>query len=143
MKRNLIVLSCTALFAIGFSFSAFSGSAPDADSDGVPDAYDNCIDVPNGPLASTGQCNDQEDYATNGYGNPCDTDVNHDGATGLDDLSLTIVAQGAGPGNINDFNCDNGVGLDDLSKSITQQNTTPGTSGLPCAAPTATGCSAE
>lgn len=143
MKRNLIVLSCAALFAIGFSFSAFSGSAPDADADGVPDAYDNCINVPNGPLAGTGSCNDQEDDATNGYGNPCDTDVNHDGGTGLDDLSLTILAQGEPAPNINDFNCDGGVGLDDLSQSILQQNTTPGLSGLPCAAPSATGCSAQ
>ena len=141
--RNLIVFSCTALLAIGFSFSAFSGSAPDADADGVPDAYDNCVDTPNGPLLSTGSCVNQEDNATNGYGNPCDTDVNHDGGTGLDDLSMTIVAQGNGAGDINDFNCDNGVGLDDLSFSILQQNQAPGPSGLPCAAPGATACQAE
>ena len=143
MMRNLIVFSCTALLAIGFSFSAFSGSAPDADSDGVPDAYDNCVDVPNGPLLSTGSCVGQEDNATNGYGNPCDTDVNHDGGTGLDDLAMTITAQGNGAGDINDFNCDNGVGLDDLAFSILAQNTAPGPSGLSCAAPTATGCQAQ
>jgi hypothetical protein len=143
MIRNLIVLGCTTLLTIGLSFGSFAGSAPDADSDGVPDVYDNCIDVPNGPLLGTGNCTSQEDYDGNGYGQPCDTDVNNDGGTGLDDIGLVIAAQGNGADDTSDFNCDLGVGLDDLATALTALGSAPGPSGLSCAAPTATTCVAQ
>jgi hypothetical protein len=143
MIRNLIVLGCTALLTIGLSFGSFAGSAPDADSDGVPDAYDNCVNTPNGPLLATGNCSSQEDYDGNGYGQPCDTDVNNDGSTGLDDIAIVITAQGNGADDISDFNCDLGVGLDDLATALSQITFTPGPSGLSCAAPTATNCVAQ
>ena len=143
MTRNLIVLGCTALLTIGLSFGSFAGSAPDADGDGVPDAYDNCVDIANGPLASTGNCDAQEDYNTNGYGQVCDADLNEDGGVGLDDMGILLNNLNAGAGNTADLNCDGGVGLDDMGRLLNSLNLTPGPSGLPCAAPTATACTAQ
>lgn len=42
----------------------------DSDDDGIPDAFDNCIRVPN---------SDQRDTNSDGFGNVCDADVNNDG----------------------------------------------------------------
>jgi hypothetical protein len=143
MIRNIIVLGCTALLTIGLSFGAFAGAAPDADADGVPDAYDNCVNMQNGPAASIfGNCNGQQDTATNGYGNPCDTDINHDGVTGADDLADFLTTLGD-IGTTSDFNCDGVVGADDLAHFLTQLGNTVGPSGLACAAPTALNCSAS
>ena len=143
MIRNIIVLGCTALLTIGLSFGAFAGAAPDSDADGVPDAYDNCTTTPNGPTLSTFPlCSGQQDEDTNGYGNPCDTDVDNDGATGLSDVGIVLNALGTLGGNT-DFNCDGGTGLDDVGTILNQLGNLPGPSGLACAAPTATNCSAS
>jgi uncharacterized protein (TIGR03790 family) len=45
-------------------------ASDDTDGDGVPDASDNCIEVPNA---------DQRDTDGDGYGNICDGDVDNDG----------------------------------------------------------------
>jgi hypothetical protein len=143
MIRNIIVLGCTALLTIGLSFGAFAGAAPDSDADGVPDAYDNCVTIQNGPTASIYPgCSGQQDTNENGYGNPCDTDVNSDGATGADDLGQVLGVLGD-PGTTSDFNCDGAVGADDLGIVLSQLNDTPGPSGLSCAQPTATNCVAN
>jgi hypothetical protein len=144
MIRNLIVLGCTALLTIGLSFGAFAGAAPDSDADGVPDAYDNCVNDQNGPAASTYPgCSGQQDYAGNGYGQPCDQDVNHDGAVGLDDVGDVLAALGSAGNSDSDFNCDDGTGLDDLGIILNALGDTPGPSGLVCAAPSATNCVAS
>jgi len=143
MTRNLIVLGCAALLTIGLSFGSFAGSAPDSDGDGVPDDYDNCVNIANGPLASTGGCDSQEDYNTNGYGQVCDADLNEDGGTGLDDMGILLNSLGGGATNIADLNCDGGVGLDDMGDLLNKLGTTPGASGLACAAPMATACTAQ
>jgi hypothetical protein len=119
MTRNLIVLGCAALLAIGLSFGSFAGSVPDADSDGVPDNFDNCVDVANGPLAGTGLCNGQEDATLDGYGNPCDYDPNDDGASGPDDLAAmldNVAAVSTNP--VFDNNCDGAAGPDDLAAML-------------------------
>ena len=138
MKRNLIVIGCAAMLAFGLSFGSFAGSSPDGDSDGVPDAFDNCTTVANGPLA--GDCNAQQDADNDGYGNACDADLNNDGATGLDDASI-LLGQLNNPGT-GDMNCDGAVGLDDASDALGTLNTPPGPSGLACAG-TGTPCSAQ
>ena len=140
MTRNLIVIVCAALLAFGLSFGSFAGSSPDSDSDGVPDAFDNCTTTANGPLAATGSCNAQEDTGSDGYGNACDSDVNDDGATGLDDVGAMLTglnAPGAG-----DMNCDGAIGLDDVGAALSALNTAPGPSGLSCAG-TSSPCSAQ
>jgi hypothetical protein len=143
MTRNLIVLGCAALLAFGLSFGSFAGSSPDSDSDGVPDAFDNCSSTANGPLAATpALCNAQQDFDVDGYGQACDPDVNNDGGVGLDDVNDVLGAQGSGAGNASDLNCDGGVGLDDANIVLGSQGATPGPSGLSCAG-SGTPCSAQ
>ena len=120
MMRNLVVLlACAGLLAFGLSISSFAKGI-DADLDGVTDISDNCTIDPNGPSGSgTTSCNAQEDGDGDGYGNPCDTDFNNDGATGPDDLSTMLAAVkvvGTDP-NL-DPNCDGASGPDDLSKTL-------------------------
>lgn len=136
MMRNLIVLGCAALLAIGLSFTAYSGAPPDTDSDGSTDPNDNCVLVTNSVLLSTGSCNSQEDGDSDGYGNPCDHDVNNDGAAGLDDLNFTFLEQkSVGTDPNYDFNCDGATGLDDVVAVFQAQAAVlvPGPSGLACA----------
>ena len=120
MMRNLVVLlACAGLLAFGLSISSFADDPPDQDLDGVPDTSDNCTLVTNGPSGSTGSCDAQEDGDGDGYGNPCDTDFNNDGATGLDDLNAMLVEAIAGGTDPNfDPNCDGASGLDDLNKTL-------------------------
>jgi len=142
MTRNLIVLGCAALLAFGLSFGSFAGSSPDSDSDGVPDAFDNCSSLANGPLASTGDCNSQEDYDVDGYGQACDPDVNNDGGVGLEDVNDVLVNLNTNNLPAADLNCDGGAGLDDVNNVLTQLNGVSGPSGLSCAG-TGTPCSAQ
>lgn len=105
-------------------------SDTDSDDDGVLDAMDTCVDLAH-------SC--QRDGDSDGYGNPCDTDLNNDGATGFDDLSEILeaaVLPVLGPEwDRYDINCDGAHALDDVSQvwfdaiSIEQ----PGPSGLSCA----------
>ncbi len=134
--RNLLILGCAALLALGLSFGSFAGSITDADGDGVPDAFDNCVTTPNGPLAATGQCDAQEDGNLDGYGNACDFDANDDGAMGLDDLGDYIDNAAVVSTNpVYDNNCDGATGLDDLGNAIDNNAIVaiPGPSGLACA----------
>ncbi len=132
MTRNLIVLGCAALLALAVSISGFAGPVDDTDNDGIPDNQDNCVVVPNGPLLGTGSCVAQEDADMDGYGNPCDLDVNNNGAVDLIDLSNNFLTQGA-IGTAHDYNCNGAVDLLDLSESFLRQGEIPGPSGLACA----------
>lgn len=136
--RNLLILGCAALLAIGLSFGSFAGSITDADSDGVPDNFDNCSTLANGPLATSpgGSCNGQEDGDLDGFGNPCDFDTNNDGAAGLDDLGFGLDNAAIVSTNpVFDFNCDGAMGLDDLGALVDNSAivAVPGPSGLACA----------
>lgn len=136
MMRNLIVLGFAGLLMVGLSVSSMAGLPSDIDVDGVIDVQDNCVNIPNGPLLGTGSCNTQLDGNNEGYGNPCDTDVNNDGATGLSDVSPTLTAAKTVSTNpIYDFNCDGAAGLNDVSKVLSDAKIvrTPGPSGLACA----------
>ncbi len=142
MTRNLIVIGCAALLAFGLSFGSFAGASPDTDTDGVPDSFDNCTSIANGPSGSTGSCNSQEDYNADGYGQPCDADINNDGFNGLDDVNLMLGALGGAATDPSNLNCDAIVGLDDVNYALGQLGGTPGASGLACAG-TGTPCSAQ
>ena len=132
MTRNLIVLGCAALLAFGVSISGYAGLPPDTDNDGLADTIDTCLVLPNGPLLPTGSCIANEDADNDGYGNPCDLDVNQNGQVDLIDLSNVFLTQGA-LGTAHDYNCNGQVDLLDLSESFLRQGETPGPSGLACA----------
>ena len=139
MTRNLIVLGCAGLLALGVSLSGFAGIPLDSDGDGVSDTNDNCSAYANGPDLQdplTPLCDAQEDGDPDGYGSPCDTDTNNDSATGLDDVAA-VFAQSVivGTNPVYDFNCDTATGLDDVARvfadSVAVQS--PGPSGKACA----------
>lgn len=109
---------------------------PDSDSDGVLDSEDNCVDVPNGPLAATNSCDAQQDADMDGFGNGCDSDINNDGGPGGFDISYIFAAfREVSTNPVFDLNCDGAVGLDDVSKAWYDlvYYTIPGPSGLVCA----------
>lgn len=139
MMRRVVILGCTALLATGLALVSFAGSITDADSDGVPDQYDNCTTRPNGPLA--GGCNDQRDSDGDGYGNACDADYDQDGTTGGTDFGAFGAAFGANPASPNwnpnvDHDCDDVIGGTDFGSFGALFGAAPGPSGLPCADPT-------
>lgn len=137
MTRNLMVLGCALLLAVGLSFSSFAGSSVDTDSDGVPDQYDNCTTKANGPLL--GGCSAQEDTDQDGFGNSCDADWDDDGAVGGTDFAKFSAAFGSMPGDGNwnplvDTDCDSAIGGTDFA--VFSGNFPPGVngpSGLACA----------
>ena len=124
--------SCVAVAEID-SFLADS----DGDGDGLLDSIDTCVDVYNG-FGDPFSC-DQRDGDDDGYGNACDTDLNNDGATGLDDTADMLGAASILPlGPVwdrFDINCDFAAGLDDVSVVFQDAVSvaTPGPSGLACA----------
>lgn len=139
MTRNLMILGCAMLLAMGLSFSSFAGSITDGDSDGVPDQYDNCSAVANGPLL--GGCAAQEDTDLDGYGNSCDADWDNDGGIigGTDFLAFS-AAFGATPVDVNwdaivDSDCDAVIGGTDFLLFSAQFAGSVGPSGLACADP--------
>ena len=133
MMRNVVTLGCAALLAIGLSFASFAGSIPDADSDGVPDQFDNCSALANGPLAGTASCFGQEDADQDGYGQPCDYDYNNNGAADLGDLGDMLNNLNDPLAAVFDNNCNGAPDLGDLGDLLTQLNNNPGPSGLACA----------
>jgi hypothetical protein len=80
MKIKLFML--VGLFAIGFAVSANAGAVSDNDSDGVPDAFDNCqnavFDVGNQNGPSAGGCSAQQNFDGDAYGDACDGDYDND-----------------------------------------------------------------
>ena len=136
MTRAWIALGVSGLLGVGISIASLAGIPFEGDLDGVPDLMDNCLLVPNGPELATGFCDSQEDGDMDGYGNPCDTDTNNDGGTGLDDVGDTldqVILGGNDPKY--DINCDGGIGLDDLGRIFDDvvSGVPPGPSGLACA----------
>ncbi|MFP6606456.1 MAG: hypothetical protein VCC19_07780 [Myxococcota bacterium] len=98
------------------------------------DPLDNCVIVPNGPLA--GACSAQEDGDMDGYGVACDTDFNNNGATDAADLGAMLTAViTVSPAVVTDLNCNGAADAADLSKVFvdTIYSLVPGPSGLACA----------
>jgi hypothetical protein len=89
--RKPIARIQTGIILLLLPFSAFAGPVLDADGDLVPDAYDNCRLVANGPNQTTNQV----DCDLDGYGNRCDADLNQDCATTAADFGLWLAAFGS------------------------------------------------
>ncbi len=91
----------------------------DSDADGVSDASDNCLDVPN---------NAQTDGDADGFGNRCDADLNNDCAVDFLDLALlkdVIFTSDASA----DFNVDGQVDFLDFADMKALFLMAPGPSG--------------
>ena len=132
MKLKLIMLA--SVFAFGFAFTANAGSVVDTDSDLVPDAYDNCTTVDNGP----GEQSNQVDSDQDGYGNACDTDYTQDDQTTTADFGVFFPAfTGATPDLRTDHNGDGNTTTADFGTFFADFSSTPanppGPSGLACA----------
>jgi hypothetical protein len=110
--------------------------AADDDLDGVPNEFDNCLFVPNGPLLATGYglCNAQQDDDGDGYGQPCDADVDNDGFVGVLDLYLVRGAIAGGSLLATDLTCSGNTLGGDVEMAADLLNSSPGPSGLSCAA---------
>lgn len=65
---------------------ALDGLPADTDADGLRDDADNCIEVPNGPLLTTGP--EQRDTDADGYGNLCDADLDQSLIVNFADLAI-------------------------------------------------------
>lgn len=87
---------------------------PDADEDGIEDALDNCLFVPNGPLAPDAGGNSQLDTDADGFGNICDADLNNDGIVNFTDLGGFKAVFGSPDANA-DLNGDGLVNFADLA----------------------------
>jgi len=130
MKLKLIML--VSIFALGLSFSANAGSVADGDSDLVPDTFDNCSALANGP----GQGSNQTDSDSDGYGNACDADYDQDFLIATSDFSVfldgftgAIAADG-----VTDHDGDGLTATSDFSTFLAQfQLESPLGPGLSCA----------
>ena len=112
------------------------GSDVDSDLDGVLDAADNCSDVPNGFLGNTEMCDAQEDGDLDGYGNPCDFDVDGDGATSINDaIRFFQESMGVGTDPRYDPDCDGATSINDAIAAFQSSGNVEvvGPSGLACA----------
>ena len=119
MKLKLMLL--VSLFAFGFAMSATAGSVLDGDSDGVPDAFDNCANTPNGPLG--GGCGAQQNGDGDALGDSCDADYNNDTSVNTSDFGpfFTDFLAGAVTGaDATDANCDTSVNTTDFGPFFTQ-----------------------
>lgn len=131
MKLKLILLA--SVFALGFAFTANAGSVVDTDSDLVPDAYDNCTTIANGPNETSNQIDTNQD----GYGNACDPDYDNNGATTTTDFTVFFDAFTLVTPDIDTDHDGNGATTTtDFTTFLAffqNGNAAPGPSGLACA----------
>ena len=128
MKLSHFVL--IGLVSFGFALSANAGSVTDTDGDLVPDPFDNCLNLANGP----NEASNQIDHDTDGYGTACDGDYNNtDPNVDLSDFNLFLAS--FGDPNTSQFDHDNGgsTDLNDFNAFLGFFGGPPGPSGLSCA----------
>lgn len=140
MKLKLIML--VSLFAFGFAMNANAGAVTDTDSDLVPDAFDNCNLLSNGPnpVPPSLFTSNQVDSDVDGYGNACDADYDQDGnenVTGTDFQDFLAAFTG-GPTTVTDHNGDGQTTTVDFQIFLSAFRLTTavdqvGPSGLACA----------
>jgi len=116
----------------------FASTRKDVDRDFVADDEDNCLGLPNGPEDASNQV----DADLDGFGNPCDADLNNDGyVTSWDSAIFTACFVDPTRGHSHDPNCResdfNGDGLVTTTDYIFLINQFTGTdphgpSGLSC-----------
>jgi hypothetical protein len=132
MKLKIILLA--SLFAFGFAMSASAGAVTDEDNDLVPDQFDNCTGLANGPNEAP---ENQRDTDVDGYGNACDPDYDNDGTVTAADFAVFLGDFG-GAGDLTDHDGDGATTSADfgvfLGKfALDPPDNGPGPSGIACA----------
>jgi hypothetical protein len=133
MKLKLALL--VGLFAFGYAMSAAAGAVTDTDADLVPDQFDNCRLVANGPNQGTNQ--------VDGYGNRCDTDYDNSLTTTTADFGAFLATFGTNNLGETDHDGSGTITTADFGIFLGKFSATPGApgpSGLACASGTATAC---
>lgn len=132
MKLKLALL--VSLFAIGFAGTAMAGAVVDTDGDLVPNQFDNCSTVTNGPS----QASNQVDTDIDGYGNRCDGDFDNDGAVLGSDFTFLLSQFGKNtPAALEaDLDGDLAVLGSDFTRFLALFGKPIGPSGLACAGTT-------
>jgi hypothetical protein len=129
---NLKLILFVGVCAIGFAISANAGTIADVDGDTIPDVFDDCSAVANGP-ATAGKPNQLDsDSPTDGYGNMCDGDLDNDGVVGGTDFGIFSGLFGGGDLRA-DFTGDGVIGGTDFGEFVGFFGGGPGPSGLNCA----------
>jgi hypothetical protein len=138
MAKRTVRIGASVLSALFLlPIDGHSGAIQDADGDLVPNQFDNCSVVANGPNQTTNQV----DCDLDGYGNRCDADLNQDCATTAADFGLWLGSFGSsvGAGSCElDFDGNGTITAADfgifLGKfSATGPANAPGPTGLACA----------
>jgi len=134
MKLHLVLL--TGLIAMGFAMTATAGSVTDTDGDGVPDSFDNCSTIPNGPVSSgPNDLTNQGDTDQDGFGNACDGDFDQDNLTQTSDAQI-FLGDFPGAADLTDMTGDGLAQTNDFQIFLGFFPTDPpGPSGLSCADP--------
>ena len=128
MKLKLIVLA--SVISLGLAFSANAGNVTDGDSDLVPDAFDNCDALANGPA----QASNQADADVDGYGTACDADYDNNNIVNALDFGPFLGAFAAGTGPAQDHDGNGLVNALDFGGFLLGFGAgAPGSSGLACA----------
>jgi len=110
----------TLFFALG-NLESLAALPSDVDEDGLADTADNCTDVANA---------DQLDTNGDGFGNPCDADIDNDCSVNFTDLGqMKAVFFSTDPDA--DLDGDGAVNFIDLGLMKEAFFTSPGPSGLP------------
>lgn len=129
---NLKLILFVGVCAIGFAMSANAGTIADADGDTIPDVFDDCSSIANGP-ATAGKPNQLDsDVPTDGYANMCDGDLTGDGVVAGTDFSAFVPLFGSAL-TAADFSGDGVVAGTDFSLFVSFFGGVPGPSGLNCA----------
>lgn len=106
----------------------------DTDNDGILDALDNCILVPNGPLIPDAGGNSQRDTDGDGYGNSCDPDISNtpgEAVVNFIDISQWTLFFNTACGDVDeDFNGDGFCNFEDYLLFPAYFMQPPGPSGL-------------
>jgi hypothetical protein len=130
MKIELTIL--VFLSTIAFAFSSNAGSVLDDDLDNVPNAFDNCTSIANGPADACNQVDSDQD----GYGNDCDADYNQDTFVNTDDFALFLSCfVGFSSLAIVDHDCDGFCTVGDFAAFLQGFTSAPpqiGPTGLMC-----------
>jgi hypothetical protein len=117
---NIKLILFTGLIAASLAFVANAGSITDTDTDLIPDVFDNCSVVANGPAGQN-----QLDADADGFGNICDGDLDQDGVVAGTDFGLFVGLFGAA-NTAADFDGDGVVAGTDFSLFVSLFGSAPG-----------------